>query len=235
MKEKKEEMKKEEPKFEKVETSKVKKEGKNEKKPKEKKVKIKTEGKKSKKAPAIIVAIIIVLILIALGIYMIFMQSTPTKTVEGMLQALKNSDYEKVNEYINYDELISSGTSEGENLNEEAQKLLFDKLSWNIKEVKKEADTSTVTVEITNKNFKTIINNYMQELLKRAFSGEQTSDQDIQNYLIEELKKEDVELTTKTQNINLVKQDGKWKISTENEELVNIILPGLTETINSLK
>ena len=74
----------------------------------------------------------------------------------------------------------------------------------------------------------------MQEVLKRAFTGEQTTDQDTQNYLMEELRKEDVEMTTTTQNINLVKQDGKWIITTTNEELINMILPGLTEAINAL-
>ena len=227
MEEKKEEIKKEEAKFEKVEPSKAKKE----KKPKEKKEKVATEGKKSNKVPAIIIAIV-VLILIILAIYFIFIQSTPTKTVEGMLQALKNSDYEKVNKYINYDELMSSsGTVD---VNEEAQKLLFDKLSWNITETKKEDDTAIVTIEVTNKNFKTIISNTMQEVLKRAFTGEQTTDQDTQNYLMEELRKEDAEMTTTTQNINLVKQDGKWIITTTNEELINMILPGLTEAINAL-
>lgn len=221
------EEKKEEAKFEKVEPSKAKKE----KKPKEKKEKVATEGKKSNKVPAIIIAIV-VLILIILAIYFIFIQSTPTKTVEGMLQALKNSDYEKVNEYINYDELMSSsGTVD---VNEEAQKLLFDKLSWNIAETKKEDDAAIVTIEVTNKNFKTIINNTMQEIIKRAFSGQETSEQDTQNYLMEELRKEDAEMTTTTQNINLVKQDGKWIITTTNEELINMILPGLAEAINAL-
>lgn len=231
MEEKKEEIKKEEAKFEKVEPSKAKKE----KKQKEKKEKVKgkttTEGKKSNKVPVIIISIVVI-ILIIIAIYFIFIQSTPTKTIEGILQALKNSDYEKVNEYINYDELMSSsGTVD---VNEEAQKLLFDKLSWNITETKKEEDTALVTVEVTNKNFKTIINNTMQEVLKRAFTGEQTTDQDTQNYLMEELRKEDVEMTTTTQNINLVKQDGKWIITTTNEELINMILPGLTEAINAL-
>ena len=208
MEEKKEEIKKEEAKFEKVEPSKAKKEKKQKEKKEKVKGKVTTEGKKSNKVPAIIISIV-VLILIIIAIYFIFIQSTPTKTIEGMLQALKNSDYEKVNEYINYDELMSSsGTVD---VNEEAQKFNIGTLP----------DLH-------------IINNTMQEVLKRAFAGEQTTDQDTQNYLMEELKKEDVEMITTTQNINLVKQDGKWIITTTNEELINMILPGLTEAINAL-
>lgn len=231
MEEKKEEIKKEEVKFEKVEPSKAKKEMKKDKKEKAKKEKVKTEGKKSNKILTIGISIVL-LILVILAIYFIFIQTTPAKTVEGMMQALKNNNQDKVNQYINYEELMSSSITE--DVNEEAQKLLFDKLSWNIKETKKEDDSAIVTIEITNKNFKTVINNTMQEVLKRAFTGQQASDQDIQNYLLEELKKEDIEMTTVTQNVNLIKQDGKWIISTTNEELINMILPGLAETINAL-
>lgn len=34
--------------------------------------------------------------------------------------------------------------------------------------------------------------------------------------------------------LELSGQDGKWVITTTNEELINMILPGLSETINAL-
>ena len=74
----------------------------------------------------------------------------------------------------------------------------------------------------------------MQRVLRLAFSGQDVTDEQNQNYLIEELNSEDVEMTTTTQVINLVKQDGKWIITTTNDELVNSLLPGLKEAIDSL-
>ena len=202
---------------------------------KEKKQKEKKEKNPNKNNMPIIIGITVIVIIALLILAYIFLASTPKKSVEGMLQGLKDGDYEKVNEYVNYEELISaSSTNDGEELNAEAQKLLFDKLSWNITEENKEGDTATITVEITNKNFKTIINNYMQKVLKLAFSGQEITDEQNQNYLIEELNNENIEMTTTTQTINLVNQDGKWIITTTDEELVNSLLPGLKEAINSL-
>lgn len=193
------------------------------------------KDEKKKNNMAVIVGVIVVVLIVLAIFASIFLSSTPKKSVEGMLQGLKDGDYDKVNEYVNYQELLSaSETEDGEELNIEAQKLLFNKLSWNVTEESKNGDTASITVEISNKNFKTIINNYMQKVLKIAFSGEDVTDEQNQNYLIEELNNEEVEMTTTTQVINLVKQDGKWIITTSSDELVNSLLPGLKETINSL-
>ena len=54
----------------------------------------------------------------------------------------------------------------------------------------------------------------------------------MKNYLIEELKNEDIQNVTSTKSIIVEKQDGKWKISEEND-IVDILLPGFNEVINS--
>ena len=56
----------------------------------------------------------------------------------------------------------------------------------------------------------------------------------MENYLLDELRNEDVETTTTTQTINLTKQDGKWVINTTDTNLIDILLPGLNEAVNSL-
>lgn len=196
---------------------------------KEKKVKgkVTVDNKKSKKAPIIAVVIIVLILILAVLAYILYINNSPKKVVDDMFKYLKNGEYDKVSEYVNYEELIDS-------TNQDAQKLLFDKLSWKITEVSQENETANVTVEITNKDFKTIIGNYMQKVLKSAFSGQDMTDEQTQNYLIEELNNENVSTTTNTSVISLVKQDGKWKISTESNELINMILPGLYDAINSL-
>lgn len=74
----------------------------------------------------------------------------------------------------------------------------------------------------------------MQNALRVAFSGQELSDAEMENYLLEELRNEDVETITTTQTINLTKQDGKWVINTIDTNLIDILLPGLNEAINSL-
>ena len=196
--------------------------------------KVTVENKKSKKAPIITAIVIIAIIILAIVLYVV-LANGPKGVVEGMFNALKNGDYDKVNEYINYEEVISSSDIlDSESLDEETMNLLFEKLSWKITDTTQEENTASVTVEVTNKNFRTIIGNYMQNALRIAFSGQELSDTEMENYLIEELKNEDVETTTTTQTINLTKQDGKWVINTTDTNLIDVLLPGLNEAVNAL-
>ena len=193
----------------KVDTKKqeVKKEGDKKKSENKVKGKVTVESKKSKKAPIITLIIIIAIVILTIVLYVLFANG-PKGIVEGMFSALKNGDYDKVNEYIDYNEVISSSdVLDSESLDEETMNLLFEKLSWKITETTKEENTASVTVEVTNKNFRTIIANYMQNALRVAFSGQELSDAEMENYLLEELRNEDVETTTTTQTINLTKQD----------------------------
>lgn len=192
--------------------------------PKDTKKKIeKASGEKKKSNKGIIIAVaIIVVVVIAILACIFLMGDSPKKSVETMLGDLKSG---------NYSQTVLSDLSE-EDFDEEAQKLLFDKLEWKVQNVKEEGDTATVEVEITNKDFKTIIANYMQKVIKIAFSGESISEEEMTNYLIEELNNNEIEMVTSNQTIILKKQDGKWEVSEEND-FVNILLPGFNEAISA--
>ena len=221
------EKQKEEKKVEKVNTA---------KKEANKKVELKKD-KKNKKAPWVITAvtILIVALLVVLLTYMIVTSSDPKKSVDGLLMNLREGEFEKAREFVNSDDSFTSEILD-ENVNQETQKLLFDKLSWKVIKVTENGNEATIEIEITNKDFKTILGNVMQKTFKAALSsGEDTenTEETTQNYLIEELKNDQVQTTTVTKTINAVKQDKKWKIVV-NEELTYTLLPGLQETINSL-
>lgn len=241
---KKEETKKEEPKKE--EKEEVKKE---EKKPNVENVEKKVEP--AKKAPAkkenkklekktrvrknvwgVVVTVILVAAL-AIGIVCtILLQDTPSKSIDVMLMALKTGDFIKAEEFVNYQEMVqSSELADGENA--ESQKLFFDRLEWNINEIKKDVNTATAQVEITNKDYKTILSNYMQKVLKIAFSGQSMSEQEMQNSLIEELKNQEVQTATNMVTMQLEKKDGKWRVIS-NEDLMFGLMPGLKEAMDSL-
>ena len=212
----------------------LKKDEKNKKEESKVKGKVTIETEKTNRTPIIVAVVVIVVLILAILLYVV-LANTPRSTVDGMFRALKNGDYEKVNEYVNYQELISSSeVLDSESLDQETMNLFFDKLSWKVTDVVQEDNNANVTVEVTNKNFKTIIGNYMQNALRIAFSGEEITDAEMENYLLQELRNEDVEMTTTTQTISLTKQDGKWIINTTDTILINILLPGLSEAVNSL-
>lgn len=240
---KKEETKKEEPKKEmsKKEESKKEEVKKEEKKPNvEKKVEpAKKENKKLEKKTRVrknvwgVVVTVILVAALAIGIVCtILLQDTPSKSIDAMLMALKTGDFIKAEEFVNYQEMVqSSELADGENA--ESQKLFFDRLEWNINEIKKDVNTATAQVEITNKDYKTILSNYMQKVLKIAFSGQSISEQEMQNSLIEELKNQEVQTATNMVTMQLEKKDGKWRVIS-NEDLMFGLMPGLKEAMDSL-
>lgn len=184
--------------------------------------KSKVENKKTNNG--IIIAIVAVVAIVIIAIFAcINMVDSPKKVVENIFQELKSG---------NTSQSVLASAFEEENFNEETKKLLFDKLEYKIKEVKEEGDTAIVKVEVTNKDFKTAINNYMQKAIKAAFSGGLSNEEDATNYLIEELNSSELQTVTSEQTITLKKQDGKWEVSEEND-FVTIFLPGFEEALSS--
>ena len=192
------------------------------------------ETKKSNKTALWIIIGIIVIVAIAaiIGVTAILSNSsTPQGTLEQILTALKTNDYSKVE---NYKELIeSSEVLEDSEIDEEAQKLLFEKLEWNIKEEKIDGDTATIELEITNKDFEAVIKNYMQTVLKIALSGQDINEEEITNYLLDELRKEDVELVTENHTIVMNKIGGNWEIE-DMDIFMNTLMPGLSNAMESI-
>jgi hypothetical protein len=75
----------------------------------------------------------------------------------------------------------------------------------------------------------------MKKLLgdfKSVLSGSSV-EKNMEKYLTEELKNEQPEMKTVTKTIELVKEDKKWKV-VSNDELIDSLLPGFQEAINEL-
>lgn len=205
----------------------------NRKDVKKEKNKPETKKEKGNKVGFAVGGIVVLIVLIIVSALLI-LPNTPEKTIDGMLNCLKNGDFEGVNKYVNYEEIAKdASTFEDMKDDKELASLMFDKLSWKVNKVTKEKDKATVEVEITNKDFKKVITNYTQEALKIAFSGQTFSDEEQNNTLKEELKDESVGTKTVTATLNLNKENGKWKVQTE-DTLISALLPGLEEAINSL-
>ena len=229
----------EQPKFSKVSGKDLKKETEmsyieNKKEKKQNKEKKESNEKGNKKVGYWVGGIILLFVVLAIVTALLLLPATPEKSVEGMLNSLKNADFESVNKYVNYEEIVNeSEMLQNSEMDEETQSLLFDKLTWKILNISKEENTASVEVEITNKDFNQIITNYTQEALRIAFSGESFTQEEQNNKLKEQLKNEGIGTKTVTTTIQLVKQDGEWKVQAD-ESLVNALLPGLQEAINSL-
>ena len=208
---------------------------------------------KDTKKKNLIIPILIILIIIAIigTIVFIVTANKPEKTVEEFFTRLKEGNIEEAKKYIdNYNDLFEEEQEEQENTeedfadvlnNEENQKLLFTDIQTNIKEVKKEGNTAKIQVELTTKNFKSIIRNYINKIIQLSMStvvgGENLTQEEINNaikdYFIEELKNESIDKVTTTQEITLNKKEGKWIIEA-NDNLRTLIYPGLEEAFQEI-
>lgn len=201
---------------------------KNEKVKKEKP--IKEKGKK-RNIFARIVAIII-LLAIVIGIIVIALPS-PARALEEMFRDLKAGKMSDIDKYVDYNSLIdipALGNLEGAD-SADNDKILYEDLQWNIKKIEKNEEEAKIEVEITNKNYKNIFQNFTKKVVQKILNNEKPSDEEAGQYLMEELKNKEVGQTTTTQEITIRKEEGKWKVVVD-ENLQNAIFPGLSEAVN---
>ena len=81
---------------------------------------------------------------------------------------------------------------------------------------------------IKNSEYKFCINRDFKSVLSGS-----SVEKNMEKYLTEELKNEQPEMKTVTKTIELVKEDKKWKV-VSNDELIDALLPGFQEAINEL-
>ncbi len=230
-----------EPKFKKASTETIKAETKKETSPKdnkkEKNIKANKEEKKKGKSKTGYLIGGVVLLVIALALIMAFivLPSSPEKTVDGLFNSLKTGDFQAVKKYVTNSEKIDDINEENDTeIEKEGKQLLFNKLEWKIVNLTKENNVAKVEVEITNKDFKTIMTNFMKKVVKVAMNGEAINEEKQEQYLLEELKNDSIQNVTEKRELELEKQDGKWKVKVDEDVIVSL-LPGLEEAMNSLE
>ncbi len=208
------------------------------------------ENTKSQKKVAIpIVAIIVVILAVIVGYFAII--RLPAKQVEKIVSTaiseLKEGNLETTKEFLKsndeYKDLagildnIESGSNNGN-----IENIFFKHLQYKI--VKSEANftKAKVTVEVTNKNLGKAFSNYVREAAKLAFRSafsDEYSDKDIENKLVEylenEVNSEELETVTNIITIEAKKENGQWKLVTDSRAIMDALLPGLLERIESIQ
>ena len=220
----------EKPKFEKVKVeNKENKKNDNKKKSKDSK---NTENKKNVANVIRAIIVIAIVALIATGLtYMIVNTSNPKQTIDGFFTNMKAGEFEKSKEFLKIDEEENYEST----FDDETKKLLFNKLNWKVKKVDVEDNSAVAELEVTNKDFKKVVENYMRkvaEAAKAMISGKEISQEEIKGYFKEELANDKISTITSTREIELVKEDRKWKIVL-NGKLIETLVPELVQAMNS--
>ena len=98
----------------------------------------------------------------------------------------------------------------------------------------------TMTLNVSNKDIKTVFSKYISNLFSLAISSafgqitEEELNQKAEETLEKEYNSDEVETVTNPLTLNLVKENGKWNVEFDKTELLNAVLPGYTEVIESL-
>ncbi len=153
--------------------------------------------------------------------------NTPEAAVTGFLDAVKQYDQAKVNEYLEKDDTMYS-----ENITEdnEQMKMMLENITYNVKSVN--ADTegiSIVTVEITNVDMSAVFQTYMQNALEAATNNPNMTEEEAVAILQQSITENKENTITKTVDLEATQsEEGKWKIKTT-DELTSILSGGLAE------
>ena len=193
---------------------------------------------KKSKSKIIIALTIIIIVIIGVSIYLYITnmeKKGPEITINNMFNALKQSDESQVNEYLDYNKLLSSLDEMlvKENVrNEEVEKKLFESIEWKIENIEADGETATAVVELTNKDFIEVVTAWMKKIVNVKNNGIELTDEVSLQKLQETLEETD---TTKTviKRISLEKVDEKWKV-TVNEEITNLVFPGVDSVVSVL-
>lgn len=178
---------------------------------------------------------------------------SPTETADTFLSAVKAQDYEKVKSVYagkTFDILDSMGeddaeVEESESIDSSFEKELKDKMldfDYTLSNEIINDDKATVNVEVTTyalgKAMTSTMVKYIEEALPLVFSG--ASEEELEKIMNDIFEEELSELTDKTYSakatINLVQQDGQWKVSEIDDEgeLMNALSGDLVNAIKEI-
>lgn len=187
----------------------------------------------------IVLGVIIAIVVIGVIVLAVtkLSEKKPSDAIVSFVENLKNGELETAKSYTS-DDTFSAFGFDTENDDLEMMKYYFKHLNVNVMEVTKSKTEAVVKVEISNKNLKTILQNYIQKAFELAMSSIGSSEKkdgmeaELLEYFKSQFESEEIDTVTTTVDIVLNKVDKEWKVVVT-EELRDAILPGLSE-INNL-
>lgn len=189
----------------------------------------------------IIVGIILAIIAVGVGAYFVGLNLTEKRAVgivNEAFSAIKSGDEEKIKEYINQEDNANSETEESQDT--EIQKSMVKNLDYEIISKDTKLNECTMKIKVSNKNLKTVFGNYMQKALALAFSQafggmtEEEMDKQLENYFKEQYESDSTETVSTELTVTVKKENKKWNMVYSEDELINAILPGYKEVIETV-
>ena len=152
--------------------------------------------------------------------------------INQAFSALKTTNINEVNKYTNYNKIISGLDESILNQEEvsEIEKNLFNTMEWSIEKIKEEDNNIVAIIEVTNKDFKMIIKEWLQEIVNRKTNGEDISNEVGLKVLENILKNNNYGTQTVIKKVKIDK-DSKIEV---NDDLINLLYSGIESVSNAL-
>lgn len=211
--------------------------------------------KKSLKTILIIILAIIVVAIIICGGYFLtikLQEKSALKAVDSMFAALKIGNEEEIKQYINIEEAENEedNKTEKNEVEESAESFIDDEkmakammqnLNYEVISTDTKINNCTVKLNVSNKDFKTAIQNYIGQAfalaISSAFGGmtDEEMNAKMEEYFVQQFNLEDLQTMTNEVTLSMKKENGKWNIDYNKDELLNAIMPGYSEVMESLE
>lgn len=148
------------------------------------------------------------------------------QTIDNAFTYLKNQDKENIKRYFEYNTLIS-GLDDMilEGNNSELEQELFKNISWTIENIEFKGNEAVVIVEMSNKNFKEILTEWMKELINEKSNGYEITN-DLILKKLKEITEQEKSTKSVIKKVILEKKENSWKINV-NDDFINLIYPGI--------
>lgn len=150
----------------------------------------------------------------------------PSEVVNSYFSEIKNGENADLANYLLENVETQSEDTEKETKEdpkmEEAMKIYLSKLNVEVLSESIDGDKATVEVDVSGLNLSNIILDILQESLSNAFSGTEITDEYMSNSILEKVNSGKEE--TRTGTISLSKVDKEWKINTDDESFMGLIL-----------
>ena len=140
------------------------------------------------------------------------------------------------------DEIDETEIIDEENDDEYIFKMFLSTLNFEITNVSVDNDNATVIAKISNKNSGEIFRNYFTRAIKLAInqalsktkSDNGKSQEELQEYLEEQVNSSEIPVTTNEVTFSLAKENDEWKVKSQDKDMVNVVFPDLINTIDEL-
>lgn len=192
----------------------------------------------------VLIGVITLVIIVAMAILGYFVmlkieQNKVESTIEDMFTNLKSGENNNQKQEV-LEQLQNNSNQENSTKDTIDYIILFNKLNYSIIENKTNFNEASVVLDITNKDMKKIIGNYLVKAIQLAFANaftptysEEQMNEELANYLKEQMESNEIENITTNITLKMEKQDGKWVIKEESKkDFVNALLPGFVDSIN---